>query len=327
MKRKRRGHSEETKQKIGAANRGRKYSEEYKKKMSLFLKGRRYSEEHRRKISLSLIGKKHSEKTKLKISKSNKGKKRTNEQKLKSSLDRKGKFTGKDHPFYGKHHTKESKEKISRANTGNRWSHTEETKLKLKTAHTGKKLSKEHIKKISDSLKGKTGINSRNYGNKHTEETKRKMSIKLKGRISPMKGISMSISIKKKISESLKGRISWNKGIKCYQIRGSKNGNWQGGKSFEPYGLEFNAELRELIRERDNYCCRLCGIKQVNKKLDVHHIDYNKQNNDPINLITLCRNCHSKTNSNRNKYTKVFTKLCISGFKIINIPYTRKVLL
>jgi hypothetical protein len=33
--------------------------------------------------------------------------------------------------------------------------------------------------------------------------------------------------------------------------------------------------------------------------LPVHHIDYDKKNNDERNLITLCISCHSKTNANR----------------------------
>jgi len=30
-----------------------------------------------------------------------------------------------------------------------------------------------------------------------------------------------------------------------------------------------------------------------------NHIDYNKKNNNPDNLITLCRKCYSKTNNNQ----------------------------
>ena len=72
--------------------------------------------------------------------------------------------------------------------------------------------------------------------------------------------------------------------------------NWQGGKSFEPYGIEFNNDLKEVIRNRDRRKCQICGKTELENKeqLTVHHIDCGKQNNDPKNLISLCRKCHIK---------------------------------
>lgn len=49
--------------------------------------------------------------------------------------------------------------------------------------------------------------------------------------------------------------------------------------------------VRNKILERDNYTCQMCGLK-VN--LCVHHLDMNKLNNKPANLITLCIFCHAK---------------------------------
>ncbi len=37
--------------------------------------------------------------------------------------------------------------------------------------------------------------------------------------------------------------------------------------------------------------CAICGKKG---KTDVHHIDKNPMNNDPSNLVRLCRSCHVK---------------------------------
>ena len=47
--------------------------------------------------------------------------------------------------------------------------------------------------------------------------------------------------------------------------------------------------------ERDEYKCQCCGIedgKLQTNKLIVHHIDVDRQNNSPSNLITLCTQCH-----------------------------------
>ncbi len=108
-----------------------------------------------------------------------------------------------------------------------------------------------------------------------------------------------------KNGEKLKGEKNPNYG-NGKKIKGEKNPNWQGGKSFEPYGIGFNEELREGIRKRDNYACQECEKKQEKRKLQTHHIDYNKQNNSFLNLISLCLKCHMKTNYNRKHWERCF---------------------
>jgi hypothetical protein len=59
------------------------------------------------------------------------------------------------------------------------------------------------------------------------------------------------------------------------------------------YGMD-----RNIILERDKYQCRSCGKKEG--RLEIHHIDGNgstrkkriEKNNNPENLITLCKHCH-----------------------------------
>jgi hypothetical protein len=76
------------------------------------------------------------------------------------------------------------------------------------------------------------------------------------------------------------------------------------------YGAEFDCSLREQIRQRDGYKCQECGCSQVEngKQLDVHHIDYDKQNNIFSNLISLCVRCHRKTNHRREYWTEHFKR-------------------
>jgi hypothetical protein len=84
---------------------------------------------------------------------------------------------------------------------------------------------------------------------------------------------------------------------------GENNANWNGGKSFEPYPVSWKETLKRSIRQRDNYTCRICGIEP---STDCHHIDYDKNNCNLNNLITLCHACHSKTNYNRDYWTNYF---------------------
>jgi len=104
-------------------------------------------------------------------------------------------------------------------------------------------------------------------------------------------------------------RLKGYKGIRCRKCANSNNPpNWRGGKSFEEYGKEFDSSLKEQVRFRDKYKCRICGCSQLEnrKHLDVHHIDYNKKNNILNNLISLCIFCHRKTNGNREYWTNYF---------------------
>lgn len=57
-----------------------------------------------------------------------------------------------------------------------------ETKSRISAANTGKKFSAEHIQHLKDSHLSMSGKNNPMYGKKHSEETKRKISEKAKGR-------------------------------------------------------------------------------------------------------------------------------------------------
>jgi formylmethanofuran dehydrogenase subunit E len=87
---------------------------------------------------------------------------------------------------------------------------------------------------------------------------------------------------------------------------GEKSPLWQGGVWHDPYSVDWTLSLKKSIRERDHYICQLCGAQQEEEAFSVHHIDYNKQNCSPDNLITLCHSCHEKTNLNREYWTNYF---------------------
>lgn len=99
--------------------------------------------------------------------------------------------------------------------------------------------------------------------------------------------------------KSCNNKYHFSSGI--FNNKGKRNGRWEGGIAFGDYGQAFNKATKEQIRFRDKYTCQMCGCSQLEngRELSCHHIDYNKKNNKLNNLISLCVNCHSKTNNHR----------------------------
>lgn len=138
-------------------------------------------------------------------------------------------------------------------------------------------MKKNRSEAIKEWYKQNPGIRSGEkalfYGHKHTEESKRKMR------------------------ESFPNRF------------GENHWNWQGGKSFESYGMEFSDELKLSIRQRDNFVCQFCGIQENGRAHDCHHIDYDKENNDKLNLILLCQDHNKEANYGREEWQFLFETL------------------
>ena len=168
-----------------------------------------------------------------------------------------------------------------------------ERRRKIIKALTGRPVLEITRKRISKS----------NTGKKRSAEAQKKMSDAKKGYIPWNKGTKGVM-------------VAWNKGLKGYRAgiphpwmrEGKEHYNWQGGKSFEPYSVNWKDTLKRSIRERDKYICQICGKPQGNRALCVHHIDYDKKNCDPDNLVTLCRGCHTKTNYNRDLWKEYFSE-------------------
>jgi len=182
----------------------------------------------------------------------------------------------------------ETKKKISISNKGLKDS--EETK-KRKSIAVRKRIKSGDIYLFKKGNKMRLGVTS--WNKNLTKETDERVANYAKKK----EGVKRSKETCEKLSNSLKGKYI-----------GKNANNWQGGKSFEPYGLEFNNSLKEKIRKRDNYKCKLCNIDEskLKQKLNIHHIDYNKQNNSKDNLISLCLSCHMKTNFERNYWEELF---------------------
>jgi len=189
-----------------------------------------------------------------------------------------------------------------------------------KGVYEHKPCSEEHKRKIGEKLKGKP---SKIKGRRYPKEEYPNFGMRGKH---PSKGTKEK-QIKSRIEyfEDPKNREKQREAqnrpeVKARQIRihkelwqdpeyrkkwsGENSFSWRGGISFEPYSVDWTETLRRSIRERDHYICQLCS-KYGNT---VHHIDYDKKNCNPTNLITLCGGCNSKVNSSREYWSEYFSR-------------------
>ena len=154
----------------------------------------------------------------------------------------------------------------------------------LLKANIGKKYSLERKKKLSERF---SGVNNPMYGTK--------------GEKCPFYGRHHTIEVRNKIRL---GKIGSNN--PSYGKTGEKSYRWNGGTSFMPYDKNWNKRFKLEIKGRDKFCM-LCGNNI--RQLHIHHIDYNKEHTTFSNCISLCNNCHSKTNTKRQEWTSLFSSI------------------
>src|SRR3990167_4645993 len=97
--------------------------------------------------------------------------------------------------------------------------------------------------------------------------------------------------------------------------KGPKNGRWIDGRKQTPYPPTWTKALRAGVRERDRLRCVDCGAQG---NLQVHHNDTDKQNCDPLNLVTVCPKCHGKRHR-RGTFGPYVVKTCGKG-SILHAP-------
>ena len=189
--------------------------------------------------------------------------------------------------------------------------HSAEVCAKNSAAKTGERnpmYGKCHNAKTRAKMSAvKTGERHPFYGKHHSVETRAKMSASQSGERHYNYGKHRSAATKRKISASLMGRPRPD-------LRGPNSPYWRGGVSFEPYPVGWTNLLRETIRKRDDYTCVLCKKVQTTQRHPIHHINYDKEDLRPENLITLCRPCHRKTNHDREYWTNLFQMIYVPDF-------------
>lgn len=194
---------------------------------------------------------------------------------------------------------------------------SEETKKKMSESKKGipqpevsERMTKWNLEKWKDpEMREKWSASKRGerhpmYGKKHTEEAKQKMSESHIGVAKP--------SVSEWISQ--RNRELWADPILRLKFPsahfGEKHPKWNGGTSCEPYcELWQSKEYKEEIKERDNDECQNPFCWGNDTKLCIHHINYNKLDCHPNNLITVCISCNSRANSNREYWQALYESI------------------
>ncbi len=105
--------------------------------------------------------------------------------------------------------------------------------------------------------------------------------------------------------------------LRSVRLSGNGNPNWKGGIQNKPYcEIWSNLEFKESIKFRDDYKCLNPHCSNKSDILVIHHIDYNKDNCDNNNLITLCNSCNVKANYDRDWHTSWYKALLYQRYKI-----------
>lgn len=230
---------------------------------------------------------------------------KTEEARLKSSKRNKGK------PSWNAGLTKETDErvmKISNSLSGKIVS--EETKSKMRGKKNSKEQNQNHSIKMKE-LWQTPEYREKQLSIRNDNEYKNILSGKISKSVTELWQDSLYRESMMKAREDKgsykKSGITYKKNWENPEFVKAHSGenawNWQGGLSFQKYTQEWSKKLREQIRERDGHICQVCLISQdeLDRKLHIHHIDYDKKNCNEDNLISLCPSCHMKTTNKNNR--------------------------
>jgi len=210
---------------------------------------------------------------------------------------------------------------------GRKIPHSQKTKDKISKSRRGKLCGEENPSKR---LEVREKISQKLKGRKMDSAWRKKLSISRKKHSGPNKGKPITKKIKaklrksnlgKKLTQKTKDKISlatkshWLKPGYRENIILTHSGplasNWQGGISCEPYcQIWLDKEYKESIKIRDGYKCQNIDCRKKEGRIFiVHHINYNKKNCHPWNLITLCNSCNGRANFNREYWEQLYQNI------------------
>jgi hypothetical protein len=221
----------------------------------------------------------------------------------------------------GKHRSKETKEKLRKAHTGKILS--DEHRKKLSIAHTGKTLSEEHRKKISDREKKekshwwKGGVKEKNiplfdtYAPKifWCESVRRSLEdnnvLQVRCTYCGRWYTPKTSDICNRVN-ALDGKTRGENRLYCSNeckqlcpiyLKRKYSAEETNTKKMS---REVQADLRQMVFERDNWCCIKCGN---GSSLHCHHIEGIRweplESADIDKCVTLCKDCHKEVHSKK----------------------------
>jgi len=172
----------------------------------------------------------------------------------------------------------------------------------------GQKASIETRTKLSKSKKGCTPWNKGKVDVQiYSIETRKKMSLSRIGKESPNKGkvnwFKHTKETKQKIANYWKDPEYRN------NLSGINHYSYDPNRNYEYCQIFSDNEFKNSIKERDNYKCSNKDCWETTKTLCIHHIDYDKKNCHPDNLICVCISCNVRANSNKSYWEKYYKSL------------------
>lgn len=146
-----------------------------------------------------------------------------------------------------------------------------------------------------------TGERSPLKGRHHADDTRKHLSMVLKGRPSHRKGQRLLTAQVEAIRRACQERRC---GTGLPHRSGPSHWNWQGGVSYNNQlgrKRQVAKQWRVAVFNRDGYTCQVCH--RVGGKLHAHHIKswahFKELRFDVANGVTLCESCHALTHGRR----------------------------
>jgi hypothetical protein len=285
--------------------------------------GKHLSEEARKRVSEAHKGKIVSEETKQKLREFNLGKTIPKDVRRKISESLKGKYCGELNGMYGKHHTEETKRKLSEANKGKggfkgelnpMYGKTGEKSSNWKGGYKSKNLPlydtyAPQIEWCEEVRRNKNDLNIMEVRCTHCNKWFVPKQHNVKNRLQYLNG-----------NYKWENRFYCSKACKnaCPLYKKSpeqlmKEDSVRAGRiSWLELDREVQAELRQMVLERDCHKCTKCGSLE---NLHCHHILPVAMepllSADIDNCITLCEHCHKEAHSQDGcKYGQLRIEIC-----------------
>jgi len=185
-----------------------------------------------------------------------------------------------------------------------------------------KKYKVDNISQLNETKEKKKETSRKKYGTDYPWQSQKgkeeqKLGVTRKYNVNNISQLDETKEKKKETCLKHYGVDNYSKSLKFIEsMMRENNPNWRGGISFGDYCDIWNSqEFKNMIIERDSKKCLnpTCNKKNEND-IVIHHIDYNKKNCHPSNLITICRSCNTTANFNRSWHKSWYKAIILKRY-------------